>query len=145
MHRVKGVVEPLILLAPPAVVGKRGGKAQDGIKLFYNGEITQGRAVDGLFVKEVEQIGYNNGVVIVVQAEEHGHSTHDRHHDDGRSVPKGRGLFRQPPLELIHDPNGDERQSQSEHHIVPVVIEKLPGGKEIEGHFRYDGEEQEID
>lgn len=144
MHRIKGVVEPLILLAPLAVVGKGGGKAQDGIKLFYNGEITQGRAVDGLFVKEIEQIGHDDGVVIVIQAEEHGHGTHDRHHDDGRSVPKGRGLFRQPPLELIHDPNGDERQSESEHHIVPVVIEELPGGKEIEGHFRHNGEEQEI-
>ena len=80
MHRVKGVVEPLILLAPLAVVGEGGGKAQNRIKLFYNGQITQGRAVDGLFVKEVEHIGHDDGVVIVIQAEKHGCSGHDRHH-----------------------------------------------------------------
>lgn len=126
MHRVEGVVQPLVLLAPLAVVGEGGGKAQHGIELFYNGQIAQGRAVKGLFIEDIKQIGDDDGVVVVVQTEKHGDGTHHGHDEDGDSVPQGLGLFREPPLHLIHDPNGGQRQGQGEHHIVPVFVEKLP-------------------
>lgn len=142
MHRVKGVIEPFILLAPLAVVGEGGGKTKHGVELFYNGQIAQCRAVKGLFMEDIKQIGDDNGVVVVVQTEKHGDGAHHGHDEDGGSVPQGLGFFHEPALHFVHDPNGDKGQGQGEHYIVPVLIEKFPGGKEIEGHFRQNTEDQ---
>ena len=144
MHRIEQVVQQFRLLSPLAVVGQGEAETQQCPRFFYHGEVSEEDARERMVPEQVEEVGHQNAVVIVVQAAEHGQKAHEGDHRNGNEEPQPLLLVADFLADDIHNPDGHQHEGQGEHHVVPAPVHEFLGGEEVERNLGNDAEQQEV-
>lgn len=144
VHRIEQVVQQFGLLSPLAVVGQGETETQQCPRFFYHGEVSEENSRERMVPEQVEEVGHQDAVVIVVQAAEHGQEAHDGDHRNGNEEPQPFLLVADFLADDIHNPDGHQHEGQGEHHVVPAPVHKFLCGEEVERNLGNDAEQQEV-
>ena len=144
MHRIEQVVQQFGLLSPLAVVGQGETETQQCPRFFYHGEVSEENSWERMVPEQVEEVGHQDAVVIVVQAAEHGQEAHDGDHRNGNEEPQPFLLVADFLADDIHNPDGHQHEGQGEHHVVPAPVHKFLCGEEVERNLGNDAEQQDV-